>query len=74
MTAAGVIEPVIAHDKVSVKLSLPQRSLHSGMTFPSLVKRMRNEGSVAAVPVARTGQIPIFGASASCARRPATLG
>jgi hypothetical protein len=30
MTAAGVIEPVTAHDKVSVKLSLPQRSVHSG--------------------------------------------
>ena len=30
MIAAGVIEPVIAHDKVSVKLSLPQRSVHSG--------------------------------------------
>jgi hypothetical protein len=30
MTAAGVIEPVIAHDKVSVKLSLPQRSVHGG--------------------------------------------
>jgi hypothetical protein len=30
LIAAGVIEPVIAHDKVSVKLSLPQRSLHSG--------------------------------------------
>ena len=30
MTGAGVIEPVIAHDKVSVKLSLPQRSVHRG--------------------------------------------
>src|SRR6516165_7514169 len=30
LIAAGVIEPVIAHDKVSVKLSLPQRSVHSG--------------------------------------------
>ena len=30
MIAAGVIEPVIAHDKVSVKLSLPQRSVHGG--------------------------------------------
>jgi len=28
MTAAGVIEPVIAHDKVFVELSLPQRSVH----------------------------------------------
>ena len=33
MIAAGVIEPVIAHDKVSVKLSLPQRSVHSGGWF-----------------------------------------
>ena len=30
MTGAGVIEPVIAHDKVFVELSLPQRSVHSG--------------------------------------------
>jgi hypothetical protein len=30
LIAAGVIEPVIAHDKVSVKVSLPQRSVHSG--------------------------------------------
>src|SRR6516165_351265 len=30
LIAAGVIEPVIAHDKVSVMLSLPQRSVHSG--------------------------------------------
>jgi len=30
LIAAGVIEPVIAHDKVWVKLSLPQRSVHSG--------------------------------------------
>jgi hypothetical protein len=30
MTGAGVIEPVIAHDKVFVLLSLPQRSMHCG--------------------------------------------
>jgi hypothetical protein len=33
LIAAGVIEPVIGHDKVSVKLSLPQRSVHSGDGF-----------------------------------------
>jgi hypothetical protein len=27
MTGTGVIEPVIAHDKVFVELSLPQRSV-----------------------------------------------
>jgi hypothetical protein len=30
MTAAGAIDPVIAHEKVFIKLSLPQRSMHRG--------------------------------------------
>jgi hypothetical protein len=30
MTAAGAIDPVIAHEKVFIELSLPQRSMHRG--------------------------------------------
>src|SRR6516165_9235517 len=59
LIAAGVIEPVIAHDKVSVMLSLPQRSVHSGGW---LFHHRLNAGAMPSRqwPVARTGQMPIF--------------